>query len=74
MEDNERKLLEQYVEKDGKLKELFDEHKRLEKRISKLAKKPFLTADEEEEEKRLKKEKLQGRDAMFQILKQYSRD
>ena len=72
MEGIEKKLLEEYLEKDLKLKSLFDEHKRLEKRLSKLSKKTFLTSEEEVEERRLKKEKLLGRDEISQILKQHS--
>ena len=71
MEETEKKLLEEYMEKDHRLKTLVDEHRRLEKQITKLAKKPHLTADEEALEKQLKKEKLIGRDHIDQILRQY---
>ena len=72
MEELEKKLLDEYLEKDLKLKDLFDEHRRLEKRLSKLSKKSFLTSEEEVEERKLKKEKLLGRDAISHILKRYA--
>ena len=74
MEGYEKKLLEEYVKKDQNLKNLLDEHGRLEKRLAKLSKKKLLTTEEEEEEKKLKKVKLLGRDRIFQILREHSKE
>lgn len=61
------KGIEGYL-KDPIIRKLYEEHRQLEKKLAKLEKKPFLTADEESEEHRLKKMKLAGKDQLVRLL------
>ncbi len=65
------KGIEDFLNKDPLLRRLYDEHKTLEKKISKLEKKPYPTPVEEREEKRLKKLKLLGKDRIIRLLEQH---
>ena len=50
-----------------------EEHRRLERRLAALNRHRFLTPSEEQEKKRLQKEKLLAKDRMVQILYHYKR-
>ncbi len=50
---------------------LMKSHREHERRLAELASKTFLTTDEEMEEKRLKKEKLQLKDRMEEIAREH---
>jgi uncharacterized protein YdcH (DUF465 family) len=71
MEPNDILLIERHVRDDSTLRALYDEHRSLEKRIAKLSKKPFPTAVEEREERRLKKLKLLGKEKLLKWLERY---
>lgn len=71
MEKNDLELIEKYIDKDVELKKYVEEHGKLEKKLEELTSKPYLTADQEVEVKRLKKMKLAGRDKIEEILKRY---
>ncbi|MBI4211078.1 MAG: DUF465 domain-containing protein [Deltaproteobacteria bacterium] len=71
MEKQDLALIEQHLATDVSLKKLYDEHVAFEKKLEKLNRKPFLSAEEEAEKKRLQKVKLQGRDKIEHILAQY---
>ena len=56
------------------LRRLYQKHEQFETLLSKYSGRAFLTAIEEQEEKRLKKEKLAGVDRMLQIVgREYSK-
>ena len=57
-------LREQLAKQDPEFGALVEQHRVRETRIAELAAKGWLTADEEQEVKRLKKEKLQLKDRM----------
>lgn len=71
MEKKDIELIEKYIGKDVELKKYVEEHGELEKKLEELYNKPYLTADQEVEVKRLKKMKLAGRDRIEEILKRY---
>lgn len=52
------------------LRRLYQKHEQLEAKLSKFAQRPYLTSREEQEEKKLKKEKLAGVDKMLGIINQ----
>lgn len=56
-------------QKDEEFRKLDDEHHRHEQRLQELARKPYLTPEEELEEKRIKKEKLYLKDRMEAIAR-----
>jgi uncharacterized protein YdcH (DUF465 family) len=58
-------------QKDEEFRHLATTHHDYERRLEELATKPHLTADEEIEEKRLKKEKLHLKDRMEAIARNY---
>jgi len=60
---------EQLALEDPEYKKLMEEHRARERRLGELARKGWLTADEEQEEKRLKKEKLRLKDQMENLLR-----
>ena len=68
MEANDRNLILELLERDSNLKRLYLEHEELEQQLEEYNGRSFLTADEEMEEKRLKKMKLHGVDRMMAIL------
>jgi hypothetical protein len=71
VEKKDLELIEKYIDKDDELKKHVVEHGELEKKLEELKSKPYLTADQEVEVKRLKKTKLAGRDKIEEILKRY---
>ncbi len=71
MEDKDRILIEKHIEQDEELKKQVLEHRLFEKQLEELEGKHFLTADEELQQKRIKKLKLAGRDKIESILKKY---
>lgn len=73
MEKTDVELIGQYTHADPELALLWNEHQGFEKRLEKLERKPYLSADEQLERNDLKKKKLVGRDQIEQILKRYRR-
>lgn len=71
MEEKDRILIEKHIERDEELKKQVLEHRLFEKQLEELEGKHFLTADEELQQKRIKKLKLAGRDKIESILKKY---
>lgn len=60
------------AESDPEFRRLVDEHRAREQRIAELEGKGWLTTEEEQEEKRLKKEKLLLKDRMESMLRSHS--
>jgi uncharacterized protein YdcH (DUF465 family) len=62
----------QLADHDPEFRRLLDEHRERERRLAELKLKGWLTADEEQEEKRLKKEKLRLKDQMESIVRRHT--
>ncbi len=71
MEKEDLELIEQLTDKDPELKKFWDEHLDYERLLEEYNRRPYLTAAETMERKRLQKLKLAGRDRMEQILARY---
>ncbi|GAB4241605.1 MAG: DUF465 domain-containing protein [Acidobacteriota bacterium] len=61
---DERAAKEYLIEHDQEFRKLFEEHQKWEQRLAELMAKPFLTSEEQIEEVRIKKRKLQLKDQM----------
>jgi uncharacterized protein YdcH (DUF465 family) len=64
-----QQLREQLEQQDPEFRRLVEEHRVREHRLTELTHKGWLTTDEEQEERRLKKEKLRLKDQMEEILR-----
>ncbi|MEW6338080.1 MAG: YdcH family protein [Acidobacteriota bacterium] len=62
-------LREQLAQQDPEFRHLLEEHRARDRRLKELSGKGWLTGEEEQEEKRLKKEKLQLKDQMEALLR-----
>jgi uncharacterized protein YdcH (DUF465 family) len=71
MEKNDQELIDQLMDRDPELKKYVEEHRDYEKLLEEFNRRPYLTAAETMERKRLQKLKLAGRDRIEQILAQY---
>ena len=71
MGQQEQELLKKYAETDPELKELLEDHVLFEKQLEKLEGKEFLTPQEQQTVKQLKKQKLDGKTRMYAILDEY---
>jgi uncharacterized protein YdcH (DUF465 family) len=68
MEAKEEALIRSLVNTDPELRRHYEEHVELKKRLEDLRQKPFLTEEEEIEQKRIQKQKLAGKDRIMEIL------
>ena len=68
MDQQELELLEKYAPEDPELKSLWDDHLLYEKQIEKLESKKILTPAEQQTLKQLKKQKLDGKTKLMDIL------
>jgi len=64
-----QELREQLAQQNPEFRRLLEEHQARDKRLKELSQKGWLTSEEEQEEKRLKKEKLQLKDKMESMLR-----
>ena len=64
-----QELREQLAQQDPEFRRLLDEHHDRDSRLKELSGKGWLTTEEEQEEKKLKKEKLQLKDKMESMLR-----
>ena len=71
MEERDLALIRTWVEQDQELKQRMDEHEEYERRLEEFNRRPYLTAEETLERKRLQKLKLAGRDKIEEILAKY---
>jgi hypothetical protein len=67
MERSERELITRALDANFEVRKLYDRHKKFEERLKKLACQPYLTASEQQEERRIKMLKLQGVERMMQL-------
>ena len=71
MEERDLALIKIWIQQDEELKQRVDEHEEFERRLEEFNRRPYLTAEETLERKRLQKLKLAGRDKIEQILAKY---
>ena len=71
MEKQDQELIEQLMDRDPELKKYVEKHREYEKQLENFNRRPYLTAAETIERKRLQKLKLAGRDRIEQILAQH---
>jgi uncharacterized protein len=71
MERSDQELIDHLMDRDPELKKYVEEHRDYEKLLEEFNRRPYLTAAETMERKRLQKLKLAGRDRIEQILAQY---
>jgi uncharacterized protein YdcH (DUF465 family) len=71
MEHREEELIQQHLADDVELRSLYEEHQTLKAKLQEYRSKPYLTNDEELEEKRIQKRKLASKDRMMAILGRY---
>ena len=71
MERDDQELIDQLMDRDPELKKHVEEHRDYEKLLEEFNRRPYLTAAETVERKRLQKLKLAGRDRIEQILAQH---
>jgi len=71
MDAQDLNLIENHVEKDSELKDLWDEHLRYKQLLDKLDRKPYLNPEEKVEKKRLQLAKLAGKTRIEGILSKY---
>ena len=74
MEKHDLDLINRYIEVDAELKRYMDEHVEFERLLEEYNRRPYLTAEESLERKRLQKLKLAGRDKIEQILAKYRKE
>ena len=67
MENHERERIERAVGSNFELKKLYEQHVELDSKLKKLGKQRFLTQKEEVEERRLKQLKLRGVERMLKM-------
>lgn len=67
MERSDRELIERAVSTNFEVKKLYERHKQLEERLDTLARKGYLTAGEEQEQRQLKQVKLRGVERMLKL-------
>jgi uncharacterized protein len=71
MERHDEELINQLMNADPELKKYVEQHREFEKLLEEFNRRPYLTAEETVERKRLQKLKLAGRDRIEQILAQH---
>jgi uncharacterized protein YdcH (DUF465 family) len=68
MEVREEALIRSLIDTNPELRRHYEEHVELKRRLEDLRQKPYLTEEEEVEQKRIQKQKLAGKDRMMEIL------
>jgi len=68
MEAKEEALIRSLIDTDPELRWYYEEHVELKRQLEDLRQKPYLTEEEEIEQKRIQKQKLAGKDRIMEIL------
>lgn len=71
MEQYDQALIQQMFDQNPRFRMLYEEHLLLEKELNQINQKPFLSAEEEVEKKKIQKLKLAGRDEMERLLRSH---
>ncbi len=74
MEQTDRDLIEKIAENDPEIRELWEDHMLYSKQVTKLESKPFRTPTEEQTLKQLKKQKLEGKTSLVDLLDKYKQE
>jgi uncharacterized protein YdcH (DUF465 family) len=68
MEVSDERLIAKLIDQDPELKKLVEDHNDYERRLDEMNRRPYLSAEEDIERKRLQKAKLAGKDKIERIL------
>jgi uncharacterized protein YdcH (DUF465 family) len=71
MDAQDEALIAEVAKENDELKKLWEEHLEYKRKIGELDGRPYLTAEQEIERKRLQKYKLAGKDRIEEILRAY---
>jgi hypothetical protein len=71
MEENEIKKI--LLKENAEFRKTFDRHQELEKELGQFQSKSYLSDEEKWKEKQLKKSKLQLKDKMYHMMKEYGK-
>jgi uncharacterized protein YdcH (DUF465 family) len=71
MEKADAELVARWIDKDPELKRRIEDHQDFERQLEEFNRRPYLTAEETVERRRIQKLKLAGRDRIEQLLAQY---
>ncbi|MBW2145761.1 MAG: DUF465 domain-containing protein [Deltaproteobacteria bacterium] len=71
MEECDRRLIQQWLDKDQQLRQCVEEHQKLEKKLEQMQARPYLSTEDEIEIKKIKKLKLAEKDRIEKILARY---
>jgi len=71
MDKGEEEFIVSLLDRDPELKQYYEEHQELEKKLQEYQHKSHLSPPEEVEKKRLQKLKLAGKDKIMEILGRY---
>lgn len=74
MNNHDIELIEKLLPENEELANLWREHQQLDLQLDGMGKRPYLSPQDEQEVKKLKKVKLAGRDRIEAILAEYRRD
>jgi uncharacterized protein YdcH (DUF465 family) len=69
----EEEIIEILKKENEEFNRLYQEHRMLDSQLSELSKKTYLTADEEIEILRIKKEKLYKKDKIAELIREYKK-
>ncbi len=70
----DKEMIKRYAEKYDDIRELFEKHQSLERELEELAKRPYLTTEEEIREKQIKLEKLYLKEKIYELIKKYQKE
>lgn len=68
MDQNEKDLIEKNLDKDPELKSVWEDHTLFSRQVDQLVAKPYRTPAEEQQLKQLKKQKLEAKTGLMNIL------
>jgi len=71
LEERDKLLIRQWVDKDQNLRRCVEQHQQLEKKLEQMQARPYLSTEDEIEIKKIKKLKLAEKDQIERILSQY---
>jgi uncharacterized protein YdcH (DUF465 family) len=69
----EKEIKERLLKENKEFRNAFDQHKKLEKKLSKFQARSYLTEEEKLKEKQLKKNKLLLKDKMYRMITEYGK-
>jgi len=70
----DKELVKEFAEKYADIRELYEKHQSLERELEELAKRPYLTTEEEIREKQIKLEKLYLKERIYELIKKYQKE